>query len=317
MKSLVGLLLVWAFTLPGAGPRSVPPGQQPGVPHLAPVVTKWPPLVQQPFKLVNNLPIVQATVDGRSGGFLLDTGAEVMLLNQDYFQGRPTTGPAGAGATGAFEKATSYRVRHFEWQGIVFRSASVTAVDLSHVGAPSLLGLIGTALLAHYAVTLDYQKSQLTLRAPGAPAPATKPRLTLPFVLRGHLPVIPVTIAGREYELAIDSGASVNMLNDKHFTTLTAELAKPFTTALGGAASRVRAVRGGTIQQATLGKRLPLANMVTIFTTIKPLTKGKFTSIDGILGYEFLRQYQVTINYPKGVVELRWEVIPPGATLPC
>ena len=29
------------------------------------------------------------------------------------------------------------------------------------------------------------------------------------------------------------------------------------------------------------------------------------TPVVGILGYEFLRQYRVTINYPQGVIEVR------------
>lgn len=110
---------------------------------------------------------------------------------------------------------------------------------------------------------------------------------------------------GKEYKVAIDSGASVNMLTETYFSGLEAELSQPFSSTLSGADNRVQAVKGGTIKRVMVDGQLPLVNMITVFTTIAPLAKSQPTPIDGILGYEFLRQYQVTINYPKGEIELR------------
>ena len=111
-------------------------------------------------------------------------------------------------------------------------------------------------------------------------------------------------IAGQPYDVTLDSGASVNMLADSLLPGLKNELSHPFTSALSGAAAAQRPVAGGTLRLATLG-RLPLRDMVTVFTTIGPLGRRRPTPVVGILGYEFLRQYQVTIDYPRGVIELR------------
>ncbi|MBC8083551.1 MAG: aspartyl protease family protein [Hymenobacter sp.] len=261
--------------------------------------------MEVPFALINNLPVVQAVVNGRAGNFVLDTGAEVTLLNQHYFPGVPAATPVGAGATGAFQKIWSYRVSRFVWQGLTVENVDLTAMDLTHLGAAPLLGILGADLLTQYAVTLDYATRTVVLRTADNPQLHIPPRLILPFARRGHLPVIQLIIANQSYDVAIDSGASMNMLTEKWFTGLQGELTNPFTTSLCGAAAQVRTVKGGTLKRAMLAHQLPLFDMMTVFATIGPLAHSQPTPIDGILGYEFLRQHQVTINYPKGVIELR------------
>ena len=268
-------------------------------------ITRWPHVLRVPFELVNNLPVVQATVNGRTGNFILDTGAETTLLNQRYFAGVPVAAPVGAGVTGAFNKTATYQVGRFAWQDLILQDVPLTATDLTHLGAAPLLGLLGADLLTHYAVTLDYATRTATLRVADEPQPLPPPQLTLPFTRRGHLSIVAVAIAGQSYDLAIDTGASINMLAENLLPNLKGELSNPFTTSLGGAAAQERPVTGGTLKLATLAHQLPLRDMATVFTTIGPLARSQPTPVVGILGYEFLRQYQVTINYPKGVIELR------------
>lgn len=306
MKLLLSLLLLGALSGPTACRRSVARRQPTGTPSpVATAVTTWPPLIEGPFVLINNLPVVQAMVDGQTGNFILDTGAEATLLNQRYFAGVPTATPVGTGATGAFQQTSAYRITRFVWQGLTVQGVDLTAMDLNHLGAAPLLGVLGADLLAHYAVTLDYATRTVVLRAADSSPLPLLPRLVLPFARRGHLPVIQVTIAQKTYDLAIDSGASVNMLSENLLAGLKNELTTPFTTSLGGAATHKQTVTGGTLKRALLVDQVPLVNMVTVFTTIGPLANSQPTPIDGILGYEFLRQYRVTINYPKGVIELR------------
>jgi hypothetical protein len=270
-------------------------------------VAVWPPRIHIRFEIVNNIPVVQATVDGKTGSFLLDTGAEATLLNNTYFKGAALAEPRGSGSTGAFQQVSLYRVKQFDWQGIQFGNADVATLNLDHlsVNGQPVLGLIGADLLTHYAVTLDYASKKLLLETPAAKQLLSPARLTLPFGLQGHLPVIPVAIAGKEYNLTIDSGASINMLSAKLFPELVNELLHVSESTFSGADSKAGTGQTGTLRRAVLGNKLLLLNMPTIFTSIGPLAVSKPKPIDGILGYEFLRQYQVMIDYPGQKIELR------------
>lgn len=299
------LLLVGSCAWPASGQSTASTPLAANPTHsFATAATKGPARLQVPFVLVNNLPVVQATVDGHTGNFILDTGAEVTLLNQRYFAGGVPTAPTGAGATGPLPRTASYRAGSFVWQNLRLTDISLTTTDLTHLGAAPLLGLLGADLLGQYAVTLDYPHHLATLQTAAAP-PLPPPLATLPFTRRGHLPVLTLTIAGQSYDVALDSGASVNMLAESLLPALEDEMSSLFTSSLGGAAAQQRAVTGGTLRLATLAPRLPLRDMVTVFTTIGSLARSQPTPVVGILGYEFLRQYRVTIDYLRGVVEVR------------
>lgn len=305
MKWFFLLLLVGSCAWPASGQSAAntSPAAKPSY-SFATTAAKGAAQLQVPFVLVNNLPVVQATVDGHTGNFILDTGAEVTLLNQHYFAGGVPISPTGAGATGTLTRTASYRAGSFVWQNLRLTDITLTTTDLTHLGAAPLLGLLGADLLSQYAITLDYPHRLATLQTAAAP-PLPPPLATLPFTRRGHLPVLAVTIAGQSYNVTLDSGASVNMLAESLLPALKDELSNPFTTSLGGASAQQRAVTGGTLRLATLTPRLLLRDMVTIFTTIGPLARSQPTPVVGILGYEFLRQYRVTINYPKSIIEVR------------
>ena len=305
MKWLFLVLLMAGWVWPSVGQPVVNTGLVTNAAlSFTAAATKGPVRLQVPFVLLNNLPVVQATVDGHTGNFIVDTGAEVTLLNQRYFAGGLPTAPTGAGATGALTRTTSYRAGSFVWQDLHLTDVTLTTTDLTHLGAAPLLGLLGADLLTQYAITLDYPNRLVILQTAAAPS-LPPPLATLPFTRQGHLPIIAVTIAGQSYDVALDSGASVNMLAESLLPVLKKELTNFFTSSLGGAAAQQQAVTGGTLRLATLAHRLPLHYMITVFMTIGPLARSQPTPVVGILGYEFLRQYRVTINYPQGVIEVR------------
>ena len=274
MKWLFLLLLMAGWVWPSVGQPVVNTGPVTNAAlSFTAAATKGPVRLQVPFVLLNNLPVVQATVDGHTGNFIVDTGAEGTLLNQRYFAGGLPTAPAGAGATGALTRTTSYRAGSFVWQDLHLTDVTLTTTDLTHLGAAPLLGLLGADLLTQYAITLDYPNRLVILQTAAAPS-LPPPLATLPFTRQGHLPIIAVTIAGQSYDVALDSGASVNMLAESLLPVLRKELSNSFTSALSGAAAQQQAVTGGTLRLATLAHRLPLHDMITVFMTIGPLARS-------------------------------------------
>jgi Aspartyl protease len=264
-----------------------------------------PPWVDVPVKLVQGLMLVEAEVDGRQGTFVLDSGAPALMLNTEHFQSPNaqlrtiTTGPRGV--NGSIGGMSYHAVRRFEWAGIRFANKEVPMLDLAvieqKVGATPLLGLIGYNLLSGYALTLDYKAFRIHLSRPGN-GPLASPLLSVPFTLRGHLPVVEVAAQGRSFHLALDCGAQSNLLADCYEPLFADALRERTDVVLQGADGLPRTVTSGCVPDLHLAGALVLLNQQTVFADIGHLNQrpGQI-ELHGIAGYPFLSQYRTTIDF--------------------
>ncbi|NVO30360.1 aspartyl protease family protein [Hymenobacter lapidiphilus] len=269
-----------------------------------------PPRLTAPIKLIDGLMVVEAEIDGRRGAFFLDTGASSFVLNKARFAMPGTMAApnptAPMGVNGSVGAMSYYQVGRFDWEGLGFQNKEVPTVDLTQVekklnGTP-LLGIIGYNLLNQYALTLDYRAGRVELRRPGtedaAATAAAVPLLTVPFTLRGHLPVLPFTLAGQTYDLALDTGAQSNLLDEQLAPALASRLRKSSQATLAGAGSATRQVVQGQLPEMQLAGKLAFRRQRTVFSDISHLNKTPgAASIQGIAGYPMLSQYRTTIDY--------------------
>lgn len=155
---------------------------------------------------MNPLPLVQGSVNGLRGIFLLDTGLGEILLDRDYAKraGVAVIGVQGGGTLdeGVASSVTLGRlnVRNVPVQLGRLASHSVVRID----------GAIGLAFLLHFDFTIDYRRAKLVLRKPGGSADA--PKVSVPAILGGerHLLVAgKVVVAGME-DKPLQTFAGVN-----------------------------------------------------------------------------------------------------------
>jgi len=266
-----------------------------------------PDEVVMPMRVQNGLLIVTGEVDGQRGDFFLDSGAPALLLNKTRF-GAPASGSTVAGSqmrgvNGTGASFDYYHATDFNWQGISFHNRDVPTLDLTDLarraGVSELLGLIGYNLLDQYAVTLNYAAQTVTLRKPTPNASAEG----LPFVMRGHLPVVEAQVAGQTLHLAIDCGAQQNLLDVRYAAPFASQLRNGETVQLAGADQNTRAVTSGELRKLQLVQGPTFRNQQTVFSSISHLNqKPDQVVLDGLLGYPMLRQQTTTIDYVNKVV---------------
>ena len=266
-----------------------------------------PPSLNIPVRLVEGLILVEADVDGRHGTFVLDSGAPALMLNKREFATSNTqsvaTADAPRGINGSVGGMSFYAIKRFDWMGIGFHDKEVATLDLAAVeeklGGIPLLGPIGYNLLNQYALTLDYHAGRIELRRPGSATTAGPlPLLTVPFKLRGHLPIIALTVDGKAYEMALDCGAQTNLLDQQYAPAFEKKLRKRSQDTLRGAGSGSRTVVSGQIPEMRLAGSLAFRHQQTVFTDISHLNqKPDQAVIQGIAGYPMLSQYRTTIDY--------------------
>jgi hypothetical protein len=264
-----------------------------------------------PFKVHRGEIFVKASVNGVEEDFLLDSGAPVLILNSSYLPdnaGKPMQGIA-AGIGGAVDNMTTVHLDNFNLAGLEIKNADVLAYDMSQVEKMvkhKHAGLIGYDVFKEYEITFDYKHKVITLIKTDdngnytGQATAQPPVATAPFNMVMHIPVLTMTISGKDYKMGIDCGAQGNLFYEKYIKDLADNFTPKKKEKLGGAGKEVTKVPTGIIEEAHISNAA-FTHMRTACSdaSLDQLNNGYGLKIDGLLGYPFLKQYKTTINYKK------------------
>lgn len=247
--------------------------------------------------------LVPASVNGGTPSeFILDTGAGVTLLSHGLAARagvRATDTKEGAGAGGRITvqlgKADKLTVGRMTLRDV----AVAMTDDVLRIGSAvnaTVGGTLGYSFFQKLHLTVDYRASLLTMDpSRREPSSAAIPmRLAHP-----GKPLILVTAAidgSGEFTFAVDTGAST--------TVLSAELARrlglqtrpaPQMTGGGG----VLGASSGILQSLSIGDATCRAVTVMIAEFVTTLSSLIGVGLDGIVGYNVLRNFRVGIDYPN------------------
>ena len=256
--------------------------------------------------------ILPVKVNGRGPfDFILDTGAGTSLLTPELAQklNIKVIGSKEGQTAGGKVSVSLARVDSFAVGETKVDDADVGIVDLSQIGkaiGTKIDGDLGYNFFKHLRITIDYRNSEISFYDPkrierfGISAQTEVPiRLASPAK---PLILVDTFVNGRgPFQFAIDTGTST--------TAITPELAKelavdgtpvgPVTT--GGAHV---AVTAGMLQTFQVGGAKSNNVQVVVGEFFAMLSEAVGSRLDGIVGYNFLRNYKVVIDYPNGMLSL-------------
>jgi predicted aspartyl protease len=243
--------------------------------------------------------------------FILDTGAGTSLLSSELSQklevkviGSKEGQSAGGKVAVSLAKVDSLAVGEAKLDDV-----DVGIVDLSQVGktiGAKIDGDLGYNFLKHFRITINYSTCEIRLDDPkrvetfGRSAKTEVPiRLANPAK---PLILVDIHANGRgPFQFAIDTGTST--------TAITPELAKE----LGVASTPIgRGTTAGAFVDVTAGKLKTFQvggakidnTEVVVADFFTMLSNAIGVKLDGIVGYNFLRNYQVVIDYPGETLSL-------------
>jgi len=238
--------------------------------------------------------------------FILDTGAGTSLLSSDLAKklkikiiSTKEGQSAGGKISVSLAKVDSLAVGQAKLDDV-----DVGIVDLTHIGntiGTKIDGDVGYNFLKHFRITIDYHDCEIRLdeprriqrlgRSSKAEVPMRLASLAKPLLLvdvhaNGHGP----------FQFAIDTGTST--------TAIAPELAQqlglksspvgPLTT--GGAQVNVTA---GTLESFKVGRAGVDDLVVVVADFFGTLSQAVGAKLDGIVGYNFLRNFRVVMDYPS------------------
>lgn len=238
--------------------------------------------------------------------FILDTGAGTTLLSTELaqqLQVKSTGRRAGHSAAGKLQVELGCLDAIAVGEAIL-KDLDIAIMDLSHIGRAvnaKVDGDLGYNFLKAFCLTIDYAASEITLvrpndfRAPiGSPLADVKMHLAS---ARKPLALLAAHVNGRgPFQFAIDTGSSTSVVSEEIARELGLQTTPiPPVTAGSGALDLVAGQIGALSIAAA--RRENVAVLVGGFlSTLSELCE---TKLDGIVGYNFLRHFRVTFDYPN------------------
>lgn len=275
--------------------------------------SKNPPVTSVSFQLIRNLVLVKGSVDGKEGLFILDTGSSDLILNSRVFKGKPTQKKFYGIHGDEIENEIKYikfNLGGFE-KNLVAHVTDFAALEQT-IGL-ELFGVIGNSLFKYCELVLDYTFKEATiyqLDKEGnrlfSKSIHEETQATLPaFVGRG-LPIILVNVNGKQLKMILDSGASVNVMDNRGTNLLDSSLKRSKLDSMAGFGEDIVSVKSLKVNELKVGN-LSCPPMKTLLIPLDKLNQNQWgMRVDGILGYEFLSNFRVAINFRKGEVYL-WD----------
>jgi len=264
-----------------------------------------------PIKRAQNLLLIEARINGMQGNFILDTGAPTLVLNKTYFRnGKLADGATAAGITGAGEQVYHIAVDSLVIEDLFYSDLDADLVNLGHIEdakGVKILGLLGANLFAELEMQIDLQNDVLILsrlnsngesQEAGTGSATSHPDLTMPFDLVGNILFMDGSVGEKKLRFCLDTGAETNVLSNSVGNKVLQQFSLTSRADLGGSSSRNLNVLSGQLNTLTVGNHT-FKNVPVILADLSGLQEVYNTSINGILGYNFLSKGRAIINFKK------------------
>jgi predicted aspartyl protease len=261
----------------------------------------------------NPLILVPAQVNGRGPyQFILDTGASHCLVSQGLSatlgvqpdEERDATG-AGGRVKLALGHVSSLAVGSVQ-QGNV-RVAITDQLELIGAAIQTHVdGGLGFSFLKDFVVMIDYRERVLRLIPPAeGRVDDAQGRGLIPLKLASPskpLVLVPALVNDQgPFQFAVDTGASRTMLSSELAARLAIETTDDGPVTGGGGQIKMLA---GSVRSLVVGEAIVRDLAIGAGDFIGMLSVAVGAKLDGIIGYNFLSQFMVTIDYPRSALKL-------------
>lgn len=286
---------------------------QPPAPQFDAVFPAGRTSITLPLALLENRwVLIQASLSGHLGTFLLDTGASSTVYDFAFLK-RVGAKPKGeiAPAGGLFKGISFVRTGTSEFGELKFGPQTVIAIDLHAPDSPlptQLDGILGYDFLSRFPFTIDYVGGWLTFWKPGSYQPLPQ-ELPIPIEFVGTSIRVPVQINAEDagsFELDIGNGGLCAVQHTKLAHPLSLKNAKSLFYEHGqeygsGSASAyvVHAdLTVGVGAQSVTWKSAPL-DLLNVDDPHASSIQGA-----GNIGHSWLKHFRITFDYGNSKIYL-------------
>jgi len=294
----------FALALIGA---AIAPGGVPATREEFPVAQS---VVDVPARFVDGDIIVRLAIAGRKLDFVLDSGASSIVIDRDVARELGLRNdPLGAALEPDPAAATPVDVAEIAIGDLTLRDAVASALPFAYEAKDhtAIAGLLGYDFLAGAVVHVDYRHQRVYAISPAAFDPDVPGAASVPIALDDGVPMVSVRVGNALGDrFIVDSGADDVYLFDRFARTHPRDIVDrrgavtQFSSLAyrgdDGAPARMSlvAVDVDDFTFADIDFRHFLAYRVAAFAGDPDIDP------DGLIGYRFLRYYDIYFDYPAG-----------------
>lgn len=265
-----------------------------------------------PFKVIDQLIVVEVGILNKEGNFIIDTGSETLILNSVHFKSTRLYGQTGkqkSGVNGDIESVKEKYLDKLSIDNFNIEKLNADVINLSHIEKIKkieVLGIIGYSVLKDFEVFIDMHLNQITLTKTDKKGNPLSKKVyaetihdSIDFKLKRHTIVIDAKIEKHDLKFGLDTGAEYNQLNKNLDSEILDYFYPSKELKLTGASGATIKVMAGKLYRVKLNDSIYFGPMTTVLTNLRNVNSAFSTNLDGILGFEFFAQQRTIINYKK------------------
>ena len=254
------------------------------------------------FDLVGGLVFVDAIMNGSKAKFILDTGSPSLILNQkpndlsENFIASGLTGNTSIGET---------TISEFKILSITKSNYHAYQMDLGHIENEILYkfqGLVGQDVFRNSTLILDYKNKKWGVQKD---LTFDESWTKIDFELVEHFVVINLIIDDKSHRIVIDTGAEINLLDEKAYGALNKKvISSAAELSIQGASLENVGSPCAVIDEIKLAGE-SFDDQTFSIIDFSFINEGIEEPFDGLLGFPFFEDKEIAIDFKEGVLYLR------------
>jgi len=262
-----------------------------------------------PLKRAGRLFVMEGTVNGVTGNFILDTGASGLVLNKTYFRNSIVVDDEeGGGVTGSTGTIERIHVVKMMISDLTYNNIAADVTSLGHLEnrrGVKILGLFGMSLLQQIEMVVDFRNNELQVykvdkngNRAGQKSPEVKFDVIGKISIYRNILFVKAEIGGKELDFCLDTGAESNILHSGAPKQALNTVTITRRSSLRGAGPDKGEILIGTLSEFRFGNQ-QLGPMETAVYSLTAMSRKYGCPIDGMLGYDFFMKGKIFINLIK------------------
>lgn len=257
-----------------------------------------------PFHLVNNLIIVQAEIDHKRGNFILDTGADNLILHEKEVSDSEISVLYSLDGVSA---GSHKNIHRFAFGNNTFRNLAAVTTDLSPVSQYveiQIDGIIGAGMLKKSRILIDFKHREIKFLSTPEKKRELQLKHAIPFKMIDGVPVARVKIGRNKFNFILDSGATIHLIDSK----IVNAMSESFSALESGIKLQTVAGQPSDIYKLYISRAISigkttLENLSCAAADFSDIRSASGTSFDGVISISRLAgNNQLIIDFDKGAL---------------